>query len=203
MLFRSSRALWAAPIDLETLALGHAVLEWGRDFGRPVLVSRQGNAFTLRFEAEAPAPREEGAALPGPVRREDVLTLMRTFIREDGLWDGTGCFHRAAAADLTTLSFVARAEDIGRHNCMDRLAGWALNNGARLSGHALFLSARVTASMLQKAMAAGFAVIVSRSAVTTATVELARAAGICLAGFCRENENRFTIFSDPKERIVG
>jgi len=195
-----SRALWAAPIDLETLALGHAVLEWGRDRGRPVLVSRQGNAFTLRFE-KADEPRQ--APLPGPVTREETLELMRAFIREDGLWDGTGCFHRAAAVDLSAKRIVARAEDIGRHNCMDRLAGWALQNGETLASYALFLSARVTASMLQKAMTAGFSIIVSRSAVTTATVELARAAGICLAGFCRENENRFTIFSDPKGRIMG
>ena len=196
-----SRTLWAAPIDLETLVLGHAVLEWGGEFGLPIVEERRGNVFRLRFERRVLA--EPDPNLPGSLSREDILALMREFIRQDGLWDGTGCFHRAGLADSLAKTLIARAEDIGRHNCMDRLAGWALREKRILAETALFLSARVTASMLQKAMAAGFRMIVSRSAVTTASVDMAQAAGITLLGFARENENRFTIFSDPKERIKG
>lgn len=196
-----ARTLWAAPIDLETLVLGHAVLEWGGERGMPVLVERRGDVFHLRFEARVVAAPDP--ALPGSLSREDILALMREFIRQDGLWDGTGCFHRAGVVDSKAKTLIARAEDIGRHNCMDRLAGWALRENRVLAETVLFLSARVTASMLQKALAAGFRMIVSRSAVTTASISMARAAGVTLVGFARENENRFTIFADPKERIKG
>lgn len=196
-----SGVLWAAPIDLETLVLGHAVLEWGGEWGMPVMEERLGNVFRVRFEKRAPA--EPNPALPGSLSREDILAFMREFIRQDGLWDGTGCFHRAGVGDAAAKTLIARAEDIGRHNCMDRLAGWALRENRALAETVLFLSARVTASMLQKALAAGFRMIVSRSAVTTASIAMAQAAGVALIGFARENESRFTIFADPKERVKG
>jgi len=125
---------------------------------------------------------------------------MAAFISSPGRWEGTGCFHRAALFDPGSRTFARRAEDIGRHNCLDRLAGYAAREDDSLARYALFVSARMTASLAAKAARAGFRMIVSRSAVTTAAIDAAQDAGVTLAGFAREN--RFTVFADPAERII-
>jgi FdhD protein len=112
-----------------------------------------------------------------------------------GNWEATGCFHRAGILDPGAGRFLKVVEDIGRHNCMDRLAGWMLAAGAAPSGLALFASCRFTASLLAKVVRAGFGLAVSRSALTTAALDLARSQGLALAGFAREG--RFTVFHDP------
>ncbi len=193
--------LWASPTDLEALALGHAALEWGRGERSVSLLGREGRTFHLGLGAPLPKP-EDSASVPS-MQGGETTGAMRRFINAPGLWDGTGCFHRAGAYAPERGDFVLRAEDIGRHNCIDRLAGAALREETSLSGTVLFLSARVTASMLEKADAAGFKMIVSRSAVTTASVDLARERGLALAGFARETENRYTIFTDPKGCFMG
>jgi len=68
-----------------------------------------------------------------------------------------------------------------------------------LAGQVLYVTARATASLVGKAVRSGYAVMVSRSAVTTAGVETARKAGMTLLGFSREN--RFSIFTDTHARI--
>ena len=124
-----------------------------------------------------------------------LLQAMGDFMGLPGRWEETGCFHRAAFSLPDGDGFLHCVEDIGRHNCIDRLAGWALCQERSLAEGLLFISARATASLVLKAFKAGFTVVVSRSAVTTAGVELARKAGLTLLGFAR-NE-RFTVFTDP------
>ena len=117
------------------------------------------------------------------------------------MWDGTGCFHRAALYDTSAGEFVARAEDIGRHNCLDRLAGAGIRQSLCLPELVLFLSCRVTASMMHKALRAGIRLVVSRSAVTGAALAAAQEAGAALVGFARDAEERFTVFTDPSGRV--
>jgi FdhD protein len=126
---------------------------------------------------------------------------MREFINARGMWDETGCFHRAGIFDPQKNTVLAKAEDIGRHNCLDRLAGYSVLHNVRLEDKVLLTTARITASMADKALRAGFRVLVSRSAVTTAAVAAAEAAGATLAGFARTNEDRFTVFSDSPGRM--
>jgi len=83
---------------------------------------------------------------------------------------------------------------------VDRLVGLALTQGIDLGQGVFFGSARITFSLLQKLVKAGFKVLVSKSAVTTASVKLAREKRITLVGFAREE--RFTVFSDELQRIV-
>jgi FdhD protein len=117
-----------------------------------------------------------------------------------GHFNTTGCFHRAALYDPATRAFIHHTEDIGRHNCLDRLAGWAFDQRLTPSAFALFVTARATASLVTKAVHSGYGVMISRSAVTTGAVALARAAGMTLIGFSREN--RFSVFTDPHARII-
>ena len=91
---------------------------------------------------------------------------------------------------------------IGRHNCLDRLAGWACLNGIDPAETVLFVSARITSSLYAKARRAGFSFLISRSAVTSTPVEMARqqnrlhpAHPVTVVGFCRPREERLTVFA--------
>jgi FdhD protein len=74
-------------------------------------------------------PRRHVFLAPG-----NVVESMRRFIAAPGLWNDTGCFHRACALDPVIGDFSFRAEDIGRHNCLDRLCGQALRADRGLDG---------------------------------------------------------------------
>ncbi len=190
--------LWAFAEDLESLALGHALLDICAPGQRPRLEERRDLEFILGPDPEAAAPEPAPRAALGP---QDVLGAMGGFIEAGGRWDATGCFHRAAAYDPLSGRFLRHVEDIGRHNCVDRLAGWALAAGEPLAGRFLFISARATASLVRKAARAGFSAMVSRSAVTTAGVAAAAAAGLSMGGFARTA--RFTVFADPGALFDG
>lgn len=195
------KELFAAPLPAVPLALGHAALDMLGPGKIPVLTRADGFSFDLDVAADDRGPADPD--LPGPVAAETLLSLVTRFIAAPGLWDGTGCFHRAGLYDGRTGEFVATAEDIGRHNCLDRLAGQGLVKGLVLPELILFLSCRVTASMMEKALRAGIRMVVSRSAVTGAAYDAAVAAGVTLVGFARDAEARFTVFADPVGRIAA
>lgn len=191
------KALWAFPDALPDLALGHALLDLCPPDMIPSVKQEDPQRFAVRF---APGSVPPATPWPGPLTPEDVLRGAALFMEMAGRWDQTGCFHRAALFDPAAKAFVHHVEDIGRHNCLDRLAGWALARGRPLGGQALYVTARATASLVGKAVRSGYSVMVSRSAVTTAGVELARKAQMTLVGFSREN--RFSIFTDRHGRIA-
>lgn len=107
-----------------------------------------------------------------------IAKHMDAFLTLEGscplLWESTGCFHRAGIFDPKTRAFLRLAEDIGRHSCFDRLAGWACLNGINPTEAVLFVSARITSSPYVKACRAGFPFLISRNAVTSTPVEMAR-----------------------------
>lgn len=192
---RTSLLAW--PHDLEALALGHVLLDI---LPRPLGHRRSAtvHAYAERgYHVIVEQGRGDEVPLPAPfASAESVVRAMRDFIGAAGHWDDTGCFHRAGVFDTRQGTLVTRAEDIGRHNCLDRLAGWAQIQETALSDKALLTSARITGSYCAKALRAGFRLLVSRSAVTTAAIDMAREAGAGLAGFARPNEGRFTVFTD-------
>lgn len=179
------------------LALGHALLDICPPGQRPVLRSVQDADFHLEPED---APVASGAAAFAPLEAGVLLERMGEFIQAEGKWEHTGCFHRMALFDPIAGAFVAQVEDIGRHNCLDRLAGFCLEQDISPQGLALFASARATGSLVSKAVRAGFALLVSRSAVTTAGMRRAEQGGLTLVGFAREI--RFTVFADPRGLVL-
>ncbi|MCL1985417.1 MAG: formate dehydrogenase accessory sulfurtransferase FdhD, partial [Betaproteobacteria bacterium] len=140
--------LWAWPHECAELAAGHVLLDCLHDAAPdcpsprgliPVTVQERSGAWHVtlpplplkRQDAVADAdyqPKAAACAAPQPM---DILTRMDEFLRLPGLWDGTGCYHRAALFHTATGRFMRVAEDIGRHNCLDRLAGHiALSGGS-------------------------------------------------------------------------
>ena len=186
-------SLWAWPDMLEDLVAGHALLDLGGGYRKTSVMVQANGIYTVTTGDHLPNNLE-----PGKLHGAEIMEGMRTFMGKEGLWNGTGCFHRAGVFDAASKRVVHRTEDIGRHNCVDRLAGWASRTETPLSGLVLMISARMTSSLCAKAIRAGFKFIVSRSAVTSAALNMAQEHDITLIGFARDNENRFSVFHDLK-----
>jgi len=136
---------------------------------------------------------------PGPAVDPAVLPRLPDALRErQGLFESTGGLH---AAGLFTAGgeLVALREDVGRHNAVDKLIGWALLDGRLpLSDHLLMVSGRSSYEILQKALAAGIPVVCAVSAPSSLAVDLARRFGMTLVGFLRGQ--RFNVYAG-EERL--
>ena len=107
----------------------------------------------------------------------------------------SGGVHAAALLDPAGTVLVVR-EDIGRHNAVDKVIGWAAREGRLpLRGHALVVSSRAGFEIAQKAAVAGVPVLACVSAATTLAVEVAERSGLTLLGFVRED--RATVYAHP------
>lgn len=124
---------------------------------------------------EDPAPVDAAvlAALPDRLR-----AAQRTFARTGGL-------HAAGLFTLAGEPVVVR-EDVGRHNAVDKVVGWAARERRLpLTGHILLVSGRASFELTQKAWMAGIPVLAAVSAPSTLAVDLAEEAGLTLVGFLR------------------
>lgn len=109
----------------------------------------------------------------------------------------TGGVHSAALADNSGL--IVRYEDIGRHNAVDKVLGYAFLNGIPLDDKCLVLSGRVASEIMFKVARRGIPLILSRSAAMLLAVELAEKLDICIVGFTRGEQ--FNVYCHP-ERII-
>ncbi len=111
----------------------------------------------------------------------------------------TGGLH-AAALFSTRGELIVLREDIGRHNAVDKVIGWAFLEGRLpLSGHAMLVSGRGGFEIVQKAISAGIPLLACISAPSSLAVQLARELGLTLVGFLRGR--RFVIYSE-QDRIA-
>ncbi len=144
--------------------------------------------------------------IPGeklPLIRDDarfsiraVLNLYKEFQKKSEVFKETGGVHSAALCNEHEI--IAFTEDIGRHNAVDKIIGYAFLEGIPLQGKMLLLSGRLSSEITIKAIKSNIPVLVSRAAPTDLSVEIARSSNITLIGFLRgQNMN---IYSWP-ERI--
>ncbi len=153
-------------------------------------------------KASIEAIRRRGLRAPNPGFRvaPEVLCLLSEKLRGDqAVFEKTGGLH---AAGLFTASgeLLEIREDIGRHNAVDKIVGWALlEKRLPLSEHILMVSGRGGFEIAQKAIAAGIPVLASVSAPSSLAVKLSRELGLTLVGFLRGS--RFVVYSGG-ERVL-
>lgn len=96
--------------------------------------------------------------------------------------------HTAVLGD--TAQLLLGAEDVGRHNAVDKIAGQALMQGIPTQDCILLTSGRISSEMLGKARRMGVPVVASRTAPTSITLRLAQAWNICVIGYVRQGSMR-------------
>ena len=127
-------------------------------------------------------------------RLPDVLRdAQRTFAATGGL-HAAGLFTRAG--DLLVVR-----EDVGRHNAVDKVIGWAVRDRRLpLAGHILLVSGRASFELTQKASMAGIPVLAAVSAPSTLAADLAEEAGMTLVGFLRGST--MNVYTRPDRVVV-
>lgn len=127
---------------------------------------------------------------------QDLSKLYYEFTQKQELHDLAGGFHSAGLSD-GGVSFPIIIEDLGRHNCVDKLAGGALLLGNyNFSPSIMVISGRISSEMVMKSLAMGIRLIISRTTSTTMAIELAEKHGICLIGYMRANQ--YEVYSHPE-----
>ena len=123
-----------------------------------------------------------------------ILKLPDLFVRTDTLFLKTGGTHSVALIRGTETLVVK--EDIGRHNALDKVIGFAVKHEVDLKECLLLLSGRIASEMLLKAMRAEIAAVVSKSAPTLMSIHLAKENDVTLIGFLRNGQ--FNLYHQSK-----
>ena len=141
---------------------------------------------------EVTAPRIESTL---EIRADIVASLPERLLEVQRGFAATGGLHATGLFDATGELVCAR-EDVGRHNAMDKVVGWAFGKGfLPLEDHVLCVSGRSSFELVQKAAVAGCPVLVAVGAPSSLAVELAADRGVTLCGWVREG--RMTVYTEP------
>jgi FdhD protein len=154
-----------------------------------------GKASLEALQARGCAPLSSRATVKASVLRG----LGDTLRQAQGVFAATGGLHAAGLFDLSGRLLALR-EDVGRHNALDKLIGWAVLHGlVPLREQIVMVSGRSSFELAQKCVVAGAPVLCSVSAPSSLAVSLAERFGLTLVGFLRGN--RFNVYAGA-ERVV-
>ena len=146
-----------------------------------------------------------GVTLPAtPVRTSALYALSARINRTPSLYLEAGAIHGTVLCqDDRPLVYM---EDVGRHNAVDKIAGWMLQNGVQASDKLLYTTGRLTSEMVIKTAMMGIPVLASRSGFTAWGVDIARQVGLTLIGrmkgrrfVCLSGEDRLIRDADPDQ----
>lgn len=158
--------------------------------GRNVYTSSScGICGTDSIEAVRKSSHYSPASDPVTVDAKVLASLPALLRKSQRVFEDTGGVHAAGlfkVEDDGGVQLLCLREDVGRHNAVDKVVGWALREGLLpLRGTILQVSGRASFELVQKAALAGIPVLAAVSAPSSLAVELAEASGLTLAGFSR------------------
>jgi len=165
---------------------------WRRTSGCTGGVTSVGNSNTDKSRAK---PRLENGAVLTPGQ---IYSLIDLLFQSQNVYRKSGGVHTSALSDGELLNIIA--EDIGRHNTLDKISGHCLLNGTRTARRVMITTGRISSEMIQKSARIGTSIVISRTSPSSISVKLARNWGITLVGYTRRNS--FRVYSHP-ERILS
>jgi len=126
------------------------------------------------------------------VSPEAIGHLVESLFESQELYRETGGVHTSALSDAEKIVFAA--EDIGRHNTLDKIAGLCLMNNTWPEKRILITTGRISSEMLQKAARLKAPILISRTSPSSLSIEMAERYGITLIGYARRD--RFNVYSN-------
>ena len=147
----------------------------------------------------------EGVKLPAtPVRTSDLYALAAQINTTPSLYRSAGAIHGTVLCQGNRP--LVYMEDVGRHNAVDKIAGWMLSEGVSAEDKILYTTGRLTSEMVIKCAQMGIPVLASRSGFTAWGVEIAQQVGLTLIGrmrgqrfVCLAGEDRLIRDADPSK----
>lgn len=137
---------------------------------------------------------------PTPVVSIKTICSLPALLRQhQQAFDATGGIHATALFDCNG-HLIHTAEDVGRHNAMDKLSGWCMMHEHDLTNKILLLSGRASFELIQKAAVTGIPMVAAVGAPSSLAVQTASACNITLLGFTKASSAN--IYSHP-ERVTG
>ncbi len=199
--FLKSEGLISSPCDVDSASLDKKNFSINikintKDFRRASKVIASSGAQSLGGDAPEYGLLPEGKLIISPRK---VLGLMAALLKSARLHDLTRGTHCSGLADSTKL-IVAR-EDIGRHNTIDMLGGYALLNGIDCSNKILLTTGRISSEITGKALRMGVPMIISHSAPTSQAIKTAQGCGMTL-GWLRPRRQIPSLCQPAKNKAV-
>jgi FdhD protein len=216
--------LMCTPTHLEDLALGFLFNEGLIKGLSDVVVVElcsggQGVDVWLEHDVKRPEVRAITSGCSGGTTFEDVRSAQHLVESDlvvtpeqvtglmEGLSDAASLYRRAGGVHTSVLAamdeearLICWAEDVGRHNTLDKIAGMCLRKEQSPAGCILLTSGRVSSEMVSKVAHMGVPVVVSRTSPTSLSIRLAQAWGVTLIGYTRRRS--FRVYAGEK-RVVA
>ena len=211
------------PADLEALAVGFLFNEgllFSADDVADIRVCPQGDNVDiwLHHPVEKPSSWRRTSGCTGgvtglasetenqyPISEDNIqLTptalcdLMSQLLEAQSLYRQSGGIHTSALSDGRRILVVA--EDIGRHNTLDKIAGKCLLEGKLINPGIILSTGRISSDMLQKSARIGACMVISRTAASYLAIQMAESRGITLIGYTRRD--RFNIYTHAQRIIL-
>lgn len=206
------------PVDLEALAVGFLYNEGVIQSMQEVVdvrVCEHGDNVDVWLDRSVEQPRSwrRTSGCTGGVTAVDLLArpdvafdpqrptftpeaighLVEMLFEAQELYRETGGVHTSALTDGTRVLFAA--EDIGRHNTLDKIAGMCVMRNTWPATRILVTTGRISSEMLQKAARLGAPILISRTSPSSLSIEMAERYGITLIGYARRQ--RFNVYTHP------
>lgn len=207
------------PTHLEELALGflynEGVLNGMDDVADARLCEHGDNVDVwLKFDVEQPVNWRKTSGCTGgvtavdllakpninfaennfKVQPEAVMEMVDKLFESQELYRDTGGVHTSALGDGEQI--ILAADDIGRHNSLDKIAGMCLRQNVCPQNRILITTGRISSEMLQKAARLDAPILISRTSPSSLSIEMAERYGITLIGYARKH--RFNVYSHGK-----